>query len=306
MSQREQEPATAVDYDEALAKVMPRLRHTQRLGKAAIVLLGVLAVGAAFALIRFGGALALLPILLFVMSAVVVANLVKSEHVKLVMPSIAAMIRMEFDRGAVGFTDKLPSRLLPGPIRNASDLMHGTVAGRTIRFAEVKVETGGKSSSTLFHGLVIHIPNLVLMPPLFIARDETLKRSFFKGPSLDASGLVKVGDMRGTSGSDYSLWSSSMKVTEDPGMKAVLDLLKRLDVLAGAEAKVFSITSNGEETHIAIACEEDIYPIGGLGLSNTGIADQMKTTVDQIALSLGAVSAVLTAETEVLKLRGQP
>jgi hypothetical protein len=306
MSNPDETPDSTAEFNAALSSLLPLITRSKLWGWAVI---GVTLAATVLVLIfmaphlQENPRLIWLPIFLEILPIYLTFQHVKNKHVALVMPSVAQTIGLSFDRGGSGFKDGLPQRLLPGTPKTAEDLLQGTVAGRKLRFAEMKVETGGKNSKILFRGFVVHIPNLVAMPPLFVAREKDTKPGFLSGPLVYTEGLVRVGDLKGASGETFGLWSSSQSVLQDPGLPALIKLLTKLDHEFGPDTALYSATSNGEEMHIAISHKRDLFAIGGLFSSEADITSQVRTAFDDMMLPVRIVSATLAAETEVLTLR---
>jgi hypothetical protein len=162
------------DVTTAVQALLPELRRKSRQGWMLIALVSVLAAAGTYALAGVGeGATWLFPLMAGVFLIALIVGWIRKRHESMVMPILATTVGLSYAKDASGFVRCLPQRLLPkGRICRGEDCLSGAIGGRTIRMAEVKVETGGKNSRTLFKGVVANFPNAVAMPPFFIADED--------------------------------------------------------------------------------------------------------------------------------------
>jgi hypothetical protein len=219
----------------------------------------------------------------------------------LVMPALARSAGLDWRRNARDYVLGLPTRLLPrGSVRKCDDLVTGSIGGRRISFGEVKIETGGKNSSTLFQGIVAAFPNQVALPAFFLAAERETRGWFV------FSGRIKVDDLRqlktisGGSGESYGVWSGWSGTGPDHGLDDVLKVLTGLEWAIGSQAKLYSASSDGRTTHVALSHKRDLYNIGGLLASTEALMNDIRRAHADLSLPLTLVQHLLTAEQKVL------
>lgn len=288
---------TLPDVTAAVGALMPDLRRQIRLAWILIALVTALALVIGYNLLGVGeGPTFLFPVLI---GGVLIASIVRwtrKAHEKALMPILASTVGLSYDKNATGFAKVLPKRLLPDGVRSGEDLLSGRIGGRMIRMAEVKVETGGKNSRTLFKGVVANFPNAVAMPPFFIAEEGQTGRSFWFGNRLDVDGLVKIRTVSGRAGRSYGVWASSAAVADNPALGAVVEIVTDLEHRISAEVQLFSATSNGEEMHVALTQKRDLYKIGGLFLNQTTILDEVQAAYRDLTVPLTIAAWLMEAE----------
>ncbi len=292
------------DIGDALARLMPRLHAARRRGwrlvAAVVALWGLVVVVAVRGFPVDGFSIALVATVAAAVLVVVAAQTTRRAHEAAVMPALAGALGLDYRQDAAEFLPTLNGRLLPeGARRSCEDLLTGRVAGRQVRFGEVSIATGGKNSRLLFRGFVAVLPNLVALPPVFLAAEAATRSRGFGRPLLQVNDLVYITRARGSGDDGIGVWSRSAGVAAAPGFAAVLEALARLDGHAAGRAAFFSAVSDGRETQIALRHAGDLFRIGGLFASDDGLMDEVRRAFDDLALPLRAVDAVLEAEAAV-------
>ena len=297
-------PSEAVpDVTEVLQSLMPDLRRAQLYGWLMIAAVcGVACVGIylvattvekrALQTIVIG--LALAAGLIFM-----IATHTRRSHERAIMPILAKTVGLSYQKDASYYVKGLPARLLPDAHIKGEDYVHGTPGGRSIRMAEVTVETGGKNSRTLFKGIVANFRNSVAMPPFFIADEAETGTSFWFGNKLDVDDLVEIRFITGETGQTYGVWASSMAVADHPALAAVLGVLTNLEYRIGGGAQLYSATSNGEEMYVALTHKRDLYRVGGLLAPAEEIMDHVTAAYRDLTLPLTIADRLMEAEKSV-------
>lgn len=214
-----------------------------------------------------------------------------------VMPILARAIGLDYDKAAKPFVQGLPERLLPARgIRHGEDHVHGILGAHAIQMAEVHVETGGKNSRTLFRGIVAQFPNRVTMPAFFLALEDKTRPGMFFGGDLSTEGLFHLRNVAGGGGRTYGVWTSWSALEEPPALSAVIEILTRIEDHVGSGAELYSATSNGEETHIALSHKRNLFRVGGLFPDENEIFADVRAAMQDLTLPLKLAQALISAE----------
>ena len=215
----------------------------------------------------------------------------------LVMPVLAQAVGLSYDKVASHFLRALPDRLLPkSRVRSAEDLVQGTLGAHRIEMAEVKVETGGKNSRTLFAGLVARFPNRVPMPAFFIAREDKTRPGMFFGGELSTDGLYHLRTVTGGGGASYGIWTSWTDREEPPALAPVVEKMTRIEDLIGRGTQLYAATSNGEEMHVALTHSRNLFRVGGLFPSETDVFADVRAAMLDLTVPLTLAKALIEAE----------
>ncbi len=227
------------------------------------------------------------------------ATRVRRRHEALVVPLIARSAGLRYRQGQDGFLLKLPPRMLPkGSVRKCNDLVTGTVGGREISFAEVMIATGGKNSTVQFQGIVAEFPNVVPMPSFFVAAEKETRGWFmFKG-NLRVDDLNFIQTVQGREDL-YGVWTHLRSEAERPGFEALLGALLELEGKLPS-ARLYSASSDGRVTHVALRHSRDLFRLGGLFASRDRLDAQIRRAFEDLRLPLEVVTLLLAAEARVL------
>ncbi len=296
--------SAAPDLTQALPALMPALRGKTNTGWAINIAIAVIALAVLAALV--GSFQDHWQIILFIVGAAVVgftstAIWVRREHEKIVMPLLAKTIGMQYRKGDKSFLDTIPPRLLPKTSRRkVDDALTGSIGGRNIRMAEVKVETGGKNSHTLFKGIVFNFPNLAPMPPFFLADQAKTRGWAIFGGNIRIDDLAQI-DTRISNNRTYGVWASSASVVQDPALHGVLNVLTTLHADLGHDMQLFSASSDGQTMHIALSCKNDLFSIGGMFTPAGKLLPAIERAYRDLTIPLTLASRLLAAEAEAVK-----
>ena len=296
--------AQAQDITDALPGLMPKIRRITRNGWLQEAVIAVVAVLALYLTAGLGKETYEIPLIILALAiglAIWVARNTRRQHEARIMPLMAEALGMGYLQNASHFMQSLPPRLLPKASRRiAEDLIAGRIGDRSIRFAEMKVETGGKNSSTLFQGIVAEFPNLAPMPPFFIA-DEGQTRNWlgFAGP-IKVDDLLRIDTMTGNSGKVYGIWASGSDVRQHPAFDAALKVLTSLEHFIGSESRLYTATSNGQIIHVALSHKRNLFKIGGLFNSGDALLDDIRMGYRDLTIPLTIAAKLLEAEQSAL------
>lgn len=215
----------------------------------------------------------------------------------LVMPVLAAAVGLAYSKDAGGFLRSLPDRLLPKSSRHsAEDLVQGNLGAHRIEMLEVKVETGGKHSRTLFAGLVARFPNRVAMPAFFIAREDKTRPGLFFGGELSTEGLYFLRSVPGGGGASYGIWTSWTDRVEPAALAPVIAKVTRIEDLIGRGTQLYSATSDGTVMHVALTHSRNLYRIGGLFPNEADIFSDVRAAMLDLRVPLTLAKALIEAE----------
>jgi hypothetical protein len=302
------QPSDPPDIADALPGMLPDLRRSTLTGWAGIAAVAV----TAFAALVFIAGLeankdgneweAVIIVLgIAVALCLWIAHRTRRAHEARIMPIMAQALGLGYQQDASYFLSTLPVRLLPkAGKRSAEDMISGKIGDRAIRFAEVKLETGGKNSSTLFQGIVAEFPNLAPMPPFFLA-DEGKTRTWlgFAGP-IKVDDLIRIDSVPGSEGRVYGVWASRTEVRDHPALAAVLKILTHLEYTIGSLSSLYTASSNGEVMHVALTHKRNLFKIGGLFAATDALMDDIRMGYRDLTIPLTIASKLLEAEKAAL------
>lgn len=208
------------DITDALPSLLPELRRITRNGWLLEAAIAVTAVAMLILTAGMGDEPYQIPLIVLAVAvglAAYIAQITRRRHEARIMPLMAEALGLGYLQNASSFMTGLPARLLPKAGRKtAEDQISGRIGDRSIRFAELKLETGGKNSTTLFQGIVAEFPNLAPMPQFFLAAEgETRNWLGFAGP-IKVDDLIRIDTITGRSGKVYGVWASTFDVRRHP------------------------------------------------------------------------------------------
>lgn len=302
MSETPAPPDATDEVARAVRDLLPKLRAKSMRG-ALIIALAVVATAIAVFLLRNAqsdgdDSWKMSMYAIFAGTAVVILTYswtIKAQE-ELVMPVLARAIGLRYSKSAANFLQGLPKRLLPSRgIRTSEDHVQGTLGAHAIQMAEVKVETGGKNSRTLFKGIVAQFPNRVAMPAFFIALEDKTRPGIFFGGDLSTEGLHHLRDVHSGSAT-YGIWISWSEMQEPAALSAVIEILTGLEGHVGSGAQLYAATSNGEEMHIALSHKRNLFRLGGLFLKESELFTKVQTAMQDLMVPLTLAKALITAE----------
>ena len=221
---------------------------------------------------------------------------IRSQQAR-VMPILARAIGLTYTKDARGFVKTLPKRLLPARgVRKGEDHVHGTIGAHAIQMAEVKVETGGKNSRTLFNGIVAQFPNRTTMPAFFIALEDSTRPGMFFGGDLTTEGLYPLRTVVGNGGRRYGIWTSWSQQEEPPALSGVVAILTRIEDLVGPAAELYAATSNGVEMHVALTHRRNLFHFGGLFPDENQLFRDVRDVMHDLTVPLTLAKTLIEAE----------
>jgi hypothetical protein len=302
-----QSPSSGTETDpatQALAAAMPEIRSVKSKGWMFIALSILLTVGA---LILTSKAredkleamlYATFPAIFGVM---VTTRWVRKRHERAVMPIVAQAFDLGYQKDPKDFYPTLPKNFIPqGGRRSVDDLMSGSIAGRSFRFAECKTETGGKNSSTLFKGIVLEVRSSGSTPDFLIASEkETKGFLFFKG-NVQVDGMVMIHQSQGHDNQTYGLWARSESPAQMAGLRAFMDRIIALGPRVLGSSTLYSLVSTGSYYYVSLRHARDLYRIGGLFTNESDVMQHIRAAASELSHPMDLVTEVLRAEEALL------
>jgi hypothetical protein len=224
----------------------------------------------------------------------------RRQQESLVMPVVARAVGLTYQKDGTGFLRSLPPRLLPRHTqRRAEDYVTGRLGRHEIRMAEVEVETGGKNSRTLFKGLVVEFRNQVPMPAFFLASPEQTAPGVLFGGWINVDDLHHLRDLSGPSGGTYGLWTSTPASAEPPGLALAAEGVVALDHRIPAPVTLFTATSTGEEMHLALSHQRNLYQIGGFFPQGAQVLADVQIAAADLSIALSLAQELIALEATV-------
>ncbi|MGL5009804.1 MAG: hypothetical protein ACRC6I_07960, partial [Paracoccaceae bacterium] len=284
--------------DNALQAVLPTLRKTARTGWVIIACIAVVTTGLIFlASSSSEDRVKWLIILPFmgIFASFFVAAWVRSRHEAEVMPILSQAFGLSYVKSPVRYFDMLPDNFLPrGRRQNCDDLMSGTIGGRKYQFIEVKTETGGKHSRTLFDGVVVEVATRQPLPDFLIAPvAETEGFLFFRG-RVDVEEKVQVLSLSGPDGREYGLWMDANAAGDRHRLQLFME--KMLDIGASLSGgSLYSVASTNNTIFVSIRHTADLFQIGGLLATEADIMAHIRRASAQFATPLQLATDVMRA-----------
>jgi hypothetical protein len=213
----------------------------------------------------------------------------------LVMPVLASAVGFSYSKDAKSFVNALPKRLLPKGIKTGEDHVQGKLGAHAIQVAELKVETGGKNSRTLFKGIVAQFPNRAAMPAFFIALQDKTRPGIFFGGDLSTDGLHHLRDVH-SGARTYGIWTSWSQMEEPPALAAVVGVFTGIENHIGSGAELYAATSNGAEMHVALTHNRNLFRVGGLFPNENEIFADVRAAMQDLAVPLTLAKTLIEAE----------
>jgi hypothetical protein len=226
---------------------------------------------------------------------------VRRRHERAVMPIIAQAFGLGYQKAPQDFYPTLPKNFIPqGGRRSVDDLMSGSIAGRSFRFAECKTETGGKNSSTLFKGIVLEVRSSGTMPEFLIASEkETKGFLFFKG-KVQVEGMVMIHQSLGHDNQTYGLWARTESPRQMAGLRAFMDQIIALGPRVLGNSTLYSLVSTGSHYYVSLRHARDMYRIGGLFTNEAEVMQHIRAASSELSHPMDLVTEVLRAEEALL------
>ncbi len=289
--------------DDALQSAMPALRKTSITGWAVIVGIAVVTISA---MILIGSAaenrtewLIGLPVA-GIFAIFYAASWVRKRHESDVMPILAQAFGLRYVKSPVTYFNMLPANFVPrGGLQHCDDLMSGTIAERQYQFLEIKTETGGKNSRTLFDGVVVEVATRRSLPGFLIAPvAETQGFWIFKGRvGVDEKALMFT--TPGPNGQDYGLWMDAGEQVNSAVLRPFMDRMLTLGTTI-ADGSLYSVACMNKTIFVSIRHKLELFQIGGLLASEADIMQDVRHASSQFAMPLRLATDVMRAEDSLI------
>ena len=301
------QPGEIPDITAKLPELLPELRRITRSGWVQVV--GVVLVALAVILAVQGleedGALGWSFAAGFIgfLGIGAIAARTRRRHQAEIMPLLAGAAGLTYTQDAMNFLTEFPERMLPqNLVRRCEDEISGKIGDRDIRFAEAKIETGGKNSRTMFKGVVVEFQNVAPMPAFFLASEAQTRGWFiFKG-NIRVDDLVWLRGATGVSKVNYGVWGASEEAEKHPAFTQILNAILDLEGNVGGDLKLYTATSDGAKTWLALSHGRDLFRIGGLFANKDRVVVDIQRAYDDLTLPMRIVSALLATEAKAAKL----
>lgn len=294
------DPPPVLDIADVLPSLLPELRRITQKGWLLEAAIAVIAVAVLVLTAGMGENSYTIPLIVLVVAvglAAHVARTTRRHHEARIMPLMAEALGLGYLQNASSFMTSLPPRLLPKASRKtAEDQISGRIGDRPIRFAEMKVETGGEDSSTLFQGIVAEFPNLAPMPPFFLAAEGETRNWFGFAGRIKVDDLIRIDTITGPSGIVYGIWAGTAEVRRHPAFAAVLQVLTSLEGFIGSDSRLYTASSDGAIIHVALSHKRNLFMIGGLLNTGDALLDDMRLGFRDLSIPLTIAAKLLEAE----------
>lgn len=298
---------TGIDeVDAVLAEEWPRMQWERvgtGLAATALVIAGLWGGTAAFQSDepKLAGVIVVLPI----MCAFWLVSALRRSHERRLVPVLARVVGLEFDSDPGKQRSALPHALLPQGIEKSEDMLSGKFGGRHISAVEVKIETGGKNSSTLFDGFVVTVPNLVKEVEFVLALDSQTKSGFLSPARHDVSGLTRLGSYSRW-GRSYGLFGPARNRTPEAVLREFVDAVITVEGELGHGAEVHAMARTPYSMSVAVKHPRDLYRLGGLFAGKAALGQQIQRAFDDLKLPLKVVERLIAAEAKLAPAPAAP
>lgn len=303
-------PPTRDPLETALSDALPQLRSLRLQGlaglaalMAATVFLGIILLNAGkdaqswAIIVGFAG----------VFGMIALAGWVKKSHEAAIMPILAATLNLSHQKSAKHFITQIPQNFIPrGGKQTCDDLMSGQIAGRPFCFAEVKTETGGKNSSTLFDGVVVEVKAREMLPEFLIAPVKQTKGFWFFKGNVDVGNQARWHSATGGTGEEYGLWSPSQQPAERKVMEALMDRMLNLGGSLGSGSSLYSVACTGHFIYVALRHKREMFRIGGVFSTHDELMADIRTATGELDVPLRLAGEVVRAEEALHEAAGRP
>ena len=289
----------ANELNQAIHALKPEMRRLRLIGGAVVLATVILCIIATrFVVLRaaepFEGVMWSLGIAAFLIIATFTQ--IRRRHEMLVMPVLARTAGLTYEKGGRDLIDSLPQRLLPRGRTKVDDALSGLVGGRSIRFGEVKVETGGKHSTTLFDGLVISFPLKSDVPDFFIADEKATKGFLFFVGQIKVDDLVWQRSTSGHLGQSYSLWAPQSLGDHQDRLVPLLNAISTIERNLDHTSALYTASCTNRTIHLAIRHRQNLFKIGGLLSGDEELTSDLRHALHELHLPLRLVTDLLKAE----------
>lgn len=210
-----------------------------------------------------------------------IARQTARAHEAELMPIIAGTFGLAHQKNGRAFLRAAPAPFLPmGGVQSGDDVLAGRLAGRAFTWAEVKTETGGKSSRVLFRGLLLEVPApgtpAVLAVPEVHTRPGLILRA-----DIDVQGKRWLGRDAGGGPGGTELYSTDNTPMPGPLAGQLLERLMRLGEPVGGT--FFAAAFTGHSLWVAISHDRDLFAIGGIMADHHSIMEDIRRAAQDFA-----------------------
>ncbi len=242
-----------------------------------------------------------------VFAMIALAGWVKKSHEAAIMPILASTLNLSHQKSAKHFITQIPENFIPrGSKQSCDDLMSGQIAARPFCFAEVKTETGGKNSSTLFDGVVIEVKAREMLPEFLIAPVRQTKGFWiFKG-NVNVENQSRWHSATGGNDEEYGLWSPSQQPAERKVMEALMDRMLNLGGSLGSGSSLYSVACTGHYIYVALRHKREMFRIGGVFSTHEELMADIRTATGELDVPLRLAGEVVRAEEALHEAAGRP
>lgn len=224
----------------------------------------------------------------------------RRQQEALVMPVVAKAVGLTYTKDGKGYLRSLPERLLPRQsLKQAEDYVVGQLGSHEIRMAEVKVETGGKHSRTLFQGLVVEFRNQAPMPAFFLAPPDQTSPGVLFGSWILVDDLHHQRNVVTPSGPVLGLWTPHPASPEPPALLQAVEGVLALERTLTAPITLFSANSTGQEVYLALTHKRDLFQIGGLFPQAAQILTDVQVAATDLLIALSIAQEMIALEERV-------
>lgn len=284
----------------ALSAAMPVIRRRQRMGWLWVILILVVSIVLGVLLIMAGGDALGYGIGVLITGPILSlwpAESARKAIEREVLPTVCQTFGLTYAKDANGIFQTIPRVFIPfGGRRSCDDTLSGQLAGQWFRLAEVKTETGGKNSQTLFRGVVITLHSRGRPPEFLMASHKETKGFLFLKGNVRVEGMQNIDTVSGPDGVQYGIWTPEGATTDAALLRPVAKRIADLAPEVLHKSALYSIYSADGEWHIALRHDKDLFKVGGLRASEAEIMADIRSASADLGQVFRLIEGVLKAE----------
>jgi hypothetical protein len=290
---------------EAFVAALPRLRRIQFFGWAAIASMVAVAI-LILAAVDYDDPDMRTPAMVAIIGAALgswyVRDQVLKRHGAEVMPIVAATFGLTHDKTGGSFLGIVPFRIPPrSNVNTVDDHLTGTIGGRVWHAAEVRTETGGKSSKVYFDGIVIHVATSGPLPGLMACRIEETQGSFWHGSArINVKDVTPVSLPSNRMPHGFGVWRTDGKwgtADFDPERTAILiDAVSRAASGLAPDSRALQILFDDRAITVATGSGHEMFRIGGLFATRATVMEDIRRVAQEVGPLIRAITDILQAE----------
>lgn len=207
------------------------------------------------------------------------------------MPEIAAVVGLTHRKGAF----KLPEVLLPSGVTRVDDVLAGSIAGRSIEFAEILVTTSGKPKRSLFRGVVIAVEMAMPLPRFLLAAPDDTQLNAMGRTRLPTRDLRPEREVE-----RHRLWLAPDMDDEPAPLARLLDRLGEVAKATPRNMQLRSATSSGQILMLAFDHPHELFHIGDPFSPATQLEADVTRALREVMVPLRMGGRVLELEAEAM------